>query len=736
MKGANQGPLRSVDMVVPLNKLVCFAGPAGSGHRTLAVDVLWAESRRRYMMALSPLEREKLGGVAKIAVEGITGLPPALLVNGNRFKSKPSVASFLRLDELLTRILLTYGELFCPLCNGACLNFSTEAAADWTIDRCFGQRCLVNAPLEPGSEVPVEEVLQELRRAGFRRLWIDRKEHILEEGELDRLPLNSSVAVVVDRIVPKEQSRHRLLEAFNNARAISRGKTWLRNLDTEEDHYLNRDPTCAKCGCTFAPTTTEDLLRNAGKETDQVRIQLAGKSLAEIENLSCAELKEFLRQFSDAEGVVQQADRILEEACAVGLATLKTNVRFPQLSRTQRLRLEIAALGSERMSGLLYVMENPVDGMTDVAAAHLIERLRILIGRGNSIIVVSNAVPILDASDVVFQFALGESYEGPIPVELAHTRTGVVVGKSKLLFSSRDNTLFEFFELELPSHCFIAVCGPEGSGKSYLLREILAPAIAGGLQAGAIAVGDETGKRRVVFASSAIGSSASTLIDAVDLSGHLADLFAASPVSVENGYPAEWFQLTSPGGRCSYCEGKGVLSCDLGILEEVSTVCPHCEGRCFKNEVLEATLKGAYISELLCSSVDHCREKFQRDRKLKSQLDALILSGLGQCRLGHSCAELELGQLILLQLAAALPKTHRRDFVIIADPTGLDHAQDLTRLIRVGDEFIKKGATVVVETNDPRLISQADWMVELAAPTGSGATTIKSSGPVTKKCDP
>ena len=80
VEGAAEGPLCSLNLEVPLNRLVCFAGRSGSGNRTLALDVLWAESRRRYTMALSPQDREKLGGTAKVAVDRITGLPPAMLV--------------------------------------------------------------------------------------------------------------------------------------------------------------------------------------------------------------------------------------------------------------------------------------------------------------------------------------------------------------------------------------------------------------------------------------------------------------------------------------------------------------------------------------------------------------------------------------------------------------------------------------------------------------------------------
>ncbi len=681
-------------------------------------------------MALSPRDREKLGGTAKVAVDRIAGLPPAMLVNGHRVKSFDTVASFLQLDRLLTRLFVASGELACPRCGGRCASFSTESAADRVIEGFAERRCHIIAPLELSAESSsMSSILEQLMDAGFRRFWIDREECLLEESVPEDLPANESIAVVVDRMVPRSSERQRLIESINNARAISRGKTKLRDLAAETDLLLNRDPTCTDCGSVFRSANAELLLQTNGKDkAEVVQYRLGGKSVEETLQLSCAEIRQFLSRVPDAEDIHERCERLLSEMAAAGLSAMPPAARNSRLSMTERMRLELVSCANDGMAGLLYVVENPTAGMNDEGAASLIPVLRVLVARGNSVLVVDNSQAALEVADVVFHFSKGEIVEEKVGKATGTRTRSRKSSERKLLVSARADPLFDRVDVELPCRCLIGVCGPAASGKSFFLTEVLVPALIGKSKgARSVAVGDEAGKKRVVLVSPQTEAPGSTLLAELGLSAHLGNLFASTPAAIERGYPAEWFQLESPGGRCSQCEGRGLLSYELGILEEVEVVCPRCRGSRFRSELLEVTLKGSSIADLLSATVDQFRDHFGRDQKVRSRMNALVLCGLGHCRLGQSSATLERGERVLLRLSVELGSVSSRDFIVVTDAAGLDHPDDIAVLVRVADALVAKGATIFFETNDQRILTEVDWWLEFGERASSGIAVIKSS---------
>ena len=684
-------------------------------------------------MALSPRDREKLGGTAKVAVDRIAGLPPAMLVNGHRVKSFDTVASFLQLDLLLTRLFVASGELACPRCGGRCSSFSTESAADRVIEGFAERRCHIIAPLELSAESSsMSSILEQLIGAGFRRFWIDREECLLEESVPEDLPANESIAVVVDRMVPRSSERQRLIESINNARAISHGKTRLRDLEAETDLLLNRDPTCTDCGRVFRSANAELLLQTDGKDkAEVVQYRLGGKSVEETLQLSCAEIRQFLSRVPDAEDIHERCERLLLEMAAAGLSAMPPAARNSRLSMTERMRLELVSCANDGMAGLLYVVENPTAGMNDEGAASLIPVLRALVARGNSVLVVDNSQAALEVADVVFHFSKGEIVEGKVRKATGTRTRSRKASERKLLVSCRADPLFEGVDVELPCRCLIGVCGPAASGKSFFLTEVLVPALIGkSKRARSVAVGDEAGKKRVVLVSPETEAPGSTLLAELGLSAHLGNLFASTPAAIERGYPAEWFQLESPGGRCSQCEGRGLLSYELGILEEVEVVCPRCRGSRFSSELLEVTLKGSSIADLLSATVDQFRDHFERDQKVRSRMNALVLCGLGHCRLGQSSATLERGERVLLRLSVELGSVSSRDFIVVTDAAGLDHPDDIAVLVRVADALVAKGATIFFETNDPGILAEVDWWLEFGERARSGIAVIKSNASV------
>jgi excinuclease ABC subunit A len=189
IRGANEGALRGVDVDLELGTLICLIGRSGSGHRDLAVRVLYGESRSRYMRVLSPFEREGQIGAFRVAVDEVSGLPPAICYQERDSIPPGTVAAFLALDGHLARLVLQHGEIICPHCGAPCRAYAADEVESEVLRRFGEGRCLVLAPLAISADSAGDLVLAELRRAGFLRVRINQKLYRLV-GELPELKGN------------------------------------------------------------------------------------------------------------------------------------------------------------------------------------------------------------------------------------------------------------------------------------------------------------------------------------------------------------------------------------------------------------------------------------------------------------------------------------------------------------------------------------------------------------------
>ena len=246
VRGARTGGLNEVDMDLPLSSVICFTGRSGSGRRAMALDILFAESRRRYMQALAPAERGNTSGVAQVDVDEITGLPPAIYLGPAR--RGRTVGDYLQLDGVLAQIMVDNGEMHCSKCGGLCRGYEATEVEVEAARHFSGKRCLLLAPLKLGARSNWLAVWQELRESGFTRIWIDR-EIIRLDGDLTQIAgVGSLVHVVVDRLVPTLESNVRFLEAVRVSRSISSGQTALLEVESNSVLNLNQQPTCGQCG--------------------------------------------------------------------------------------------------------------------------------------------------------------------------------------------------------------------------------------------------------------------------------------------------------------------------------------------------------------------------------------------------------------------------------------------------------------------------------------------------------
>ncbi|MBT7863722.1 MAG: hypothetical protein HN712_25625, partial [Gemmatimonadetes bacterium] len=723
------------DLDLPLRQLVCLRGGSGSGAHALARDVLLGESRRRFLRALSPQERERFGGLGSpVEMEEVTGLPAAQPLPG--VTSQRRVLDVLHLRADLSRILRACARTFCPDCGGICRRLDDdEAARMLQEEEAIHDRCLVIAPLSlssapadataesPESGRIPDSVFDELVRAGFPR--------VLVEGEVLRIDSDDSqgrsrtaatreLLVVVDRLIPATAPPARLGEAIRNARAMGHGRTFFQVEGEEGQRWFNRQYSCCVCG-----RQIDEPAWNRWLEVEDASVLRAGVSntrftdreVGDLAQWRLDELDAMLHQLSMAPGgdLVQLLARMrafLACALKLDLGHLPLWRHWDRLAFGERLRLSIAVAQAQRLSGLLYIIDVPLSGLWVSTGSVLVRALRELIGHGSSVVVVDADPSICEQADVVVELAVETEDEWPsAPPSLTRDEPERVLILRPREGRIHDGPLDPNLQLDIPLGLLVCIDGPSGSGKSALLRQIHCGLPGGATERSDYAV-DGTGLRRCIDLSrQGVVPDGTTLMQLLMLSRDLARLFAGTPSAQERQIPAESFELERPGGRCAVCEGRGEIVHRLEYVEDLVVVCPECEGRRFREEIFEATLRGATLADLLEMSVGEAARFLHRERRPNAILQAAAANGLSRLPLATAANHLDPPARLRALLAGYTGRADHRDLFVVERPGAGEDGKGAHQLHQGLRRLVATGATVMATRAASVMPEMADWLV-------------------------
>ena len=699
VRGARAGGLANVDMDLPLGRIICFTGRSHSGRRAMALEILYAESRRRYMQALSPAERAGVSGTGRADVDEIAGLPPAIYLGPPR--RGRTVGDYLQLEGILAQIMLEDGQLHCLECGGHCRSYAADEV-ERAVARAYREaRCLVLAPLA----VQSAGMWQQLVQAGFTRVAIDGQIQRLE-GDGPALPGGASeIHVVVDRLVPDPNGSVRFLEAVRTSRSISSGRTVVWVDGTSETMHLNQPPTCDQCGRQYEPLAAADF---GADQPWAGAVTLHGRTMAELMDAPLGRLRDWLAK-GKGHGYAK-VEAALAEASGLGLGCVPLSRRLESLAAGEWQRLQLASCLSSGLTGILYILEglgSPLSGgMLDAVAASL----RRLVAGGNTALLLEHTPELVAVADETWAFAQGRARMAEA-TELERDGAGTkrVAAPADLALVIRGDGVVGPLAIELPHGRLTCIAGPSGSGKTRLLHEVLLPLLKG--QSVEYAAAGAPRNSRVATVEAPSGQS--TVLAGLGLFERVADLYAVAPVATAQGWSRDAFLLDRPGGRCPSCEGRGQRHFDLGFLEDVTLGCADCEGRRYRDEICAVTLRGASIAEVLGMTLEQAGTHFARQDPIGPRLAAAVGCGLGYLTLGQEVQELERGEWLRLRLALESTRASRRTWLIIDDPAGGDHPQDVQAMIAALRGLVDRGVTVVVADRHPAVKEAADWVVDL-----------------------
>ena len=301
---------------------------------------------------------------------------------------------------------------------------------------------------------------------------------------------------------------------------------------------------------------------------------------------------------------------------------------------------------------------------------------------------------------------------------------------------ARENNL-KNIDLDLPLGVFTAITGPSGSGKSSLIEKILYPALARRLHRSRVQIGRHDSIEGLRYLNKVIqvdqsplgNSPSSNPATYTGLFDHIRQAFAETPDAAERRLTARHFSFNVAAGRCDTCEGTGQLKIEMHFLPDVWVTCDECQGKRYNDEILEVSLHGKTIAEVLEMSCSEALELFSRHTKIASILQTLCDVGLDYVNLGQSAPTLSGGEAQRVKLAAELsrPGTGSTLYLLDEPTTGL-HFDDIQKLLNVLQRLVDLGNSVVLIEHNLDVIKSADWIIDMGPEAGAEGGTIVFTG--------
>ncbi len=448
----------------------------------------------------------------------------------------------------------------------------------------------------------------------------------------------------------------------------------------------------------------------------------------------------------------------------VGLGYLTLNRRSGTLSGGEAQRIRLATQIGSRLSGVLYILDEPSIGLHQRDNERLINTLKDMRDLGNTLIVVEHDEDTMLSSDYLIDIGPGAGEHGGeiiaagTPEEVKRNEesiTGLYLsGRRQIplpenyrdinpdrmieVKGARANNLKDI-DVKIPMSVLNVVTGVSGSGKSTLVNEIIYKVLHTRLykskqipgEHDSIEIADEL-EKIIDIDQSPIGrtprSNSATYTGVFD---DIRDVFAQTNEAKVRGYNKGRFSFNVKGGRCEACRGDGIIKIEMHFLPDVFVPCEVCDGKRYNRETLEVKYKDKSIADVLAMTVEESYYFFENLPKIKRKIKTLLDVGLGYVKLGQPATTLSGGEAQRVKLASELHKrSNGRSLYILDEPTTGLHSEDIGRLIKVLQRLVDNGDTVIIIEHNLDVIKVADNIVDLGPEGGVGGGTIVVDGTI------
>ncbi|WP_343746127.1 excinuclease ABC subunit UvrA [Chitinophaga sp.] len=711
IRGARENNLKNIDLRLPKRKIIIFTGVSGSGKSSIVFDTIATEAQRQLYENFSMFIRSLLPKFPQPDADSIEKLSMAIVVDQKRLGggSHSTMGTITDISPVL-RVLFSrigkpyvgYANAFsfndsqgmCPQCGGRGRKLGFDASK--FIDR---SKSLKEGAIQaPGLATWEKDMYA---HSGF--FDVDKKLADYSEEEMELLLYSQP-----------RKFKLRLGEGNMNA-------TYMGVIEKFERAYIRRDikTLSDRTQKMIRPYLQEGpcpACKGARLNEAALSCRIKGHNIAELSAMEAGELITFLNDIDDAVAapMVRTLTERLQHLVDMGLEYLTLNRETDTLSGGESQRVKMVKHLSSSLTDVLYIFDEPSVGLHPRDVYRLNVLLQKLRDKGNTVIVVEHDPDVIRIADHIVDVGPHAGtrggqimYEGELEGLLhSDTLTGKYLKHSLPLkttcrsprgqlpvLNANANNLHNV-SVNIPEGVLTVVTGVAGSGKSSLIHHAFLHAY----------------PQAVVIDQSAVGTSSrsnpATYTGSMDL---IRKAFATA-----NQVDASLFSFNSKGA-CENCQGSGVIYTDLAFLEGVKTPCEVCEGKRYKEEVLNYQLNGKSISDVLAMTVREARDFFTA-KDICRKLDSMIEVGLEYLTLGQPLSTLSGGECQRIKLASEL---HKKGSIYVMDePTTGLHLSDVGRLVQLIDGLVEKGNTVVVIEHNLDVIKQADWIIDMGPEGG------------------
>lgn len=765
LRGVRLRNLRNVDVDFPVGKITVVCGPSGSGKSTLVMDILHGESRRRYLETLSPFAVKVLGGRTNIPLDFAEGLRPSLALTASRGIASPksSPLSLSECDAPLRILWAAFASPACLVCKRPMQSFSREEIILQVCRYPAGSRLQFLADIEPKS-LNLGSIAPGLLSQGYSRILADGQNLSLGDlTETEKTLVPKELFVVLDRIVLREGIRTRIAEAVDASLRFTHSRVTVD--DGNCRRIFSTIPYCAEHRMSsprlepgdFSPhsvkyrcPTCEGVgeVENAGEATEcpdckglRLKPEILSSAFRNVswEKILMSSFEELLsllpELFSDIpEHLKSTADILLARVRAVnkmGLGYLGASRLGDTLSGGELGRLRLSPLATGHLDGICICLDEPASGLFRTDVEKLWKVLEEIRARGNTLVLIEHNPFLIGRADHVIEMGPGSGELGGkvlfcgTPAELLQSGTPTGIWLRDLQESAKkeshkkfnksdcihvqDFSLFDMKPVtaDFPVGKFSVITGESGSGKSTLLLRHILPRFKKGDFA-------KLGLENVSVPSSrsVFRNRHSNVASLIGLAPPLRELFAKLPESKIRGLSSSKFSTAIPGGRCETCKGEGVLTDPSGYEE---SECPVCQGKRFRDEILDIRFKTFSFAEVLDMTVERALQIFGFSPQFSGRLRPLIQTGLGYLRLGQSASQLSGGEASRLKLSQTLSRAKFPNTLFLFDePARGLHRLDIELMLKLIRGLCENGHTVIAIEHQEDFIRNADFVCELS----------------------
>ncbi|MFC1617832.1 ATP-binding cassette domain-containing protein [Patescibacteria group bacterium] len=725
IKGARTHNLQDIDVEIPRGKFNVLVGVSGSGKSTIAYDVIVAEGQRQFLESVSTYAARLLVRRQRPDVDSIKNLSPTISIDQRKLLGNPrstvgtatEIYSYLRLlfSRFGSQKNLSAGHFSfnnpkgaCPKCKGLGVEYFIEPTTILDFNKSLNEGASRINIFKPGSRY-----LNIIKLSG--KIDLDKPLKDYSKKELDFLLYSPRVVLSNKERGFVQTFSHdgiinRLIGRASDLRGISASK------ERREKKFWSKKP-CAKC-------------HGARLNQKALSSKIAGRNIGDFANL---QLSDFIAQIKKIKnkGSQEIVTRIVENTqylIDVNLEYLSLNRGLDTLSGGESQRIKLAReLGTDLIE-MVYVLDEPTAGLHPRDVQKLIDLLQSLRDDKNTVLVVEHDEQVIKAADNIIELGPGAGKKGGKIIASGTAKqlvrnpksiTGPYLKTKSKIKSKRQNRQPQKFldiknanihnlkniNAKIPLGVFCCVTGVSGSGKSSLLIDEFASKY--------------SDKVVLVDQNPVVGSARGNAATYIKVFDSIRKILAA-----ENNVSRSLFSSNS-SGACPDCKGLGFKKIDMHFMGDVKVRCDTCQGLKYIPKVLSYKYQGKNIADILDMTANEAWKYFDQP-DIKKKLKMLIDVGLGYITLGQTHDTFSGGEAQRLKLTSQLNK--KGEIFILDEPTSGLHFADIEKLIKLLNNLIDQGNSVMVIEHNLDVIKQADWIIDLGPGGGDKGGKIIAEG--------